>query len=370
MTKIIHFLIALFVFSSSLFAEGYSIEEQVYPTQTQTQSKSLFVSMESIPSKVYVGQVFPVKLKAIIATQNFDDVTMEMQNSTNVEIINPNSTWETTGDRTYFNTYYLKVTSTTATLPSLSISLLSNKSSTESQTITLPKLTIVQLKKDALFCNVIADNLTVNKYKTTTFDDKNNITVLEIEASNSNLKDFALAGIAKSGIDSFSENGTTQKIYYYAILPNYQKTFEFTYFDLPTNKFSKISLPVIAENDEVSTQLGLNPKESIFEFYKSIAYAVGAFIFFVIFIRRRRFFYLFLALIFFTLFFLDKNPMNNVFLKDNSSVMILPTEHSTIFFTNTKSIPVEKLGQRDNYIKILLPDGKIGWTLDENIIKN
>lgn len=367
MIKIFHFLIALFVLSSSMIAEENSAtESSVFPGQ----AKSLFVSYEGIPSKVYVGQVFPIKLKAIISNQTFDDVILQVPNSTNIEIMNPNSKWETTGDRTYFNTYYFKVTSSTANFPSIMISLLSNKTPLESQTIPLPKLNYVQLKKDALFSNVIADSLTVNKYKTTTFDDKSNMTVLEIEAVNSNLKDFFLSGISKNGVDSFSENATSQKIYYYAILPNYQKTFEFTYFDLPKNKFVKISLPVIAENDEISTQLGLNPKESIFEFYKSIAYAVGAFVFFVIFIRRKSFFYLLITFLLLTLFFLDKNPLNHVRLKENSSVMILPTERSTVFFTNSKNVPVEKLGERDNYVKILLPDGKIGWTQYENIIKN
>ena len=50
--------------------------------------------------------------------------------------------------------------------------------------------------------------------------------------------------------------------------------------------------------------------------------------------------------------------------------MILPMERSTVFFTSDKILDIEKLGERDNYIKILLPDGKIGWTDRENIIKN
>ena len=50
--------------------------------------------------------------------------------------------------------------------------------------------------------------------------------------------------------------------------------------------------------------------------------------------------------------------------------MILPMERSTVFFTSDKVLDIEKLGDREGYIKILLPDGKIGWTERENIIKN
>jgi hypothetical protein len=70
------------------------------------------------------------------------------------------------------------------------------------------------------------------------------------------------------------------------------------------------------------------------------------------------------------LFFLDQNPLNNAKLKSNSTIRILPMDRSTVFFTNDKILDIEKLGERDNYIKILLPDGKIGWTERENIIKN
>ncbi len=365
--KLFHFLIALFILSSSLLAEE---QESITKNLFSSPAKSLFVSYEGIPSKVYVGQIFPIKFKALIANKDFDEITIQAQDSTNVEIINPNSKWESTEDNTYVNTFYFKVTSSSAVIPPLTISLLRNKEPIESQTLTLQKINSIQLKKDAFFSNVIADSLSVNKYKTTVFDDKSNITVLEIEAVNSNLKDFALSTIPKNGIDSFSENAASQKIYYYAIIPNYQKVFEFTYFDLPSNKFVKISLPMVAENDEVSTQIGLNPKESIFEFYKTVAYGILASVFFILLIRRRRIFYLILGIVFLILFFLDKNPLNHAQLKANSNVMILPTERSTVFFTNAKAIPIEKLGDRDDYIKILLPDGKIGWTQNENIIKN
>lgn len=358
-------IFSLFILFHTLFSPLLA-EESVY----ENYSKSLFLSLENAPQKVYVGQIFPIKVKTIVAHTKIDDLKTTFSNLKNVDIINPDSPWESSANNTYYNTFYFKITQHTALLPTLSVALVQNQTLIESTALSLPIPTIIQLKKDALFSNVIANTLSVNKYKTTTFDAKNIITVLEIETTGANLKDFKLSEIAKSGIDSFSENGNSQKIYYYAVLPNYQKNFEFTYFDLPSNKFNKISLPLTIENEEVSTQLGLNPKESIFEFYKSIAYALAAFVFFFLFIFYRKWYFLLLSLLFLALYFWDQNPLNKVTLKTGSSMKILPMERSTIFYTSDKTLEVEKLGERETYIKILLPDGKIGWTERENISQN
>lgn len=363
MKKILTLLVLSFAFvCPSLFAEESAFSGQ---------SKSLFLSIEEIPQKVYVGQVFPIKIKAIVANNKIDAISTSFAGAASVDVLNPQNQWERSVNNTYYNTFYFKVNSKTAVMPRLTVSLIQQQEAVESEmlALTLPSQ-LIQLKSDPFFSNVIAQSLTINKYKTTTFDAKNVIVVLEIETTGANLKDFALSGIAKSGIDSFSDNGTIQKIYYYAIVPNYQKSFDFTYFELPSNKFNKITLPMVIESDEVSTQLGLNPKESIFEFYKNVAYGVLSFIFFIVLLKRRKWYYLVISLIFLGLYFFDQNPLNNIKLKNNSSVMILPTERSTVFFTSNKILDAEKLGERENYIKVLLPDGKIGWTDRENIIKN
>lgn len=358
--KLILTLLFLFITLSATAAE----EESVY-----TKAKSLFISHEALPSKLYVGQVFPLRVKAIVAQERFDSLKAEFSHSTGASVKNPDATWESIGNSTYQATFYLALNSASAKLPLLHVTLFAKGTPVESEKLELPQVDVIKLKSDPLFSNVLAQSLSINKYKTTSFDAKNAMMVLEIDATMANLKDFVLSGVAKSGIDSFSENEISQKIYFYAIIPNYQKTFEFSYFDLRLNRFNKISLPVIIENDEVSTQLGLNPKESIFEFYKNIAYGVAALIFFLAFLRRRKISFFILMALFVALFIWDKNPLNKVELKSNSTLMILPTERSTVFFTSTQALEVEKLAERDKYSKVLLPDGKIGWTNHENIRK-
>ena len=350
----------------AFLAQGLHAQEE---NVAFTSSESIFLSYEELPSKLYVGQVFPLTLKAIIANGKNHTIGTTFEASKSVVILNPNTPWQPLGNSTFQNTFYISLKAVVPHMPKISVSLVSNGTPIDSATLHIPTPNIISLKKEPIFSNVIAQSLSILKYKATTFDAKNAIIVLEIEANQANLKEFHLSGIAKNGVDSFSENGMVQKIFYYAIIPNYQKAFEFTYFDLPSNKFTKISLPITIENEEISTQLGLNPKESIFEFYKNSAYGVLAVLFFILFIRRRRIFYFILMALFATLFFLDKNPLNQFELKSNSSFMILPTERSTVFFTSKENVRVEKLAQRLQYTKILLPDGMIGWTNSENIIK-
>ncbi len=332
--------------------------------------KSLFLSYDDLPSKLYVGQVVPLKIKAIVTHPQFDGISSQFGKAVGGEIINPNSKWERLENTTYEATFYFKISSPTSQVPAIVVNVLSKNQVIEKDTLVIAPLQAIVLKKDPLFSNVIAKTLSVNKYKSTSYDTKNAMIVLEIEATEANLKDFNLSQVQKNGIDSYSEANGIQKIYYYAIIPNYQKTFEFTYFDLLENKLHKISLPIVIESEEVSAQVGINPKESIFEFYKSVAYGIGAVLFFLLFIRKRRVIYFIFMGIFALLFFLDQNPLNMVQLKAGSTLTILPTERSTIFFTSEQTSGAEKLAEYEGFVKILLPDGKIGWTKRENIVKN
>ncbi|EAH6252520.1 SH3 domain-containing protein, partial [Campylobacter jejuni] len=49
---------------------------------------------------------------------------------------------------------------------------------------------------------------------------------------------------------------------------------------------------------------------------------------------------------------------------------ILPTEPSTYFYTANADEKVEVLGKRQNYIKVLFSDGKIGWVNKDDLQKN
>jgi hypothetical protein len=60
--------IILILLSLALLVPSFAAEESAFSGR----SKSLFLSVEETPSKVYVGQVFSIKLKAIVANDKID----------------------------------------------------------------------------------------------------------------------------------------------------------------------------------------------------------------------------------------------------------------------------------------------------------
>jgi hypothetical protein len=370
MKKILAILALHICFVSVLFSQNINDTNQSFSDANLTKAKSIFLSYEKVPKKVYIGEIFSIKVKAIIANDDFDELYSELLDANNTDVINPNSRWQWFSDNIFYNTYYLKVNDKNATLPSIALNITKNSSMIDSGTLKAIAPDIIQLNGTKYFSNVIAHSLHVIKSKTSQFDDKNLIVVLQIKAKQSNLLDFKLSWVNRDGIDSSKNDGIYDKIYYYAIIPQYTKKFDFTYFDMLSNKFIKISIPIVINDDSVSTQIGLNPQESSIQIYKDAMFAIVAFLFLLLFIRRRKKVYLILILSILALFIYSKNPFNSIKIEKNTNLKILPTKNSTIFYTTNRTLYAQLLGSRQDFKKILLPNGKIGWIKDKNASKN
>ncbi|ELF7016126.1 hypothetical protein RA728_000651, partial [Campylobacter upsaliensis] len=107
-----------------------------------------------------------------------------------------------------------------------------------------------------------------------------------------------------------------------------------------------------------------------FNIYKQYALWALAFVLAILFIFKRNYFILGFALLSFALSFLVDTNTHNGLLKTNTRVKILPTEPSTYFYTTNTEEEVEILGKRENYIKVLFKNGKIGWVNDTDLLKN
>lgn len=365
------FSIATFSFAQSVYENSdFNESDSAKNSADLSKLQSIFLSYEEVPKKVYVGEVFPVKVKAIIANEDFEEISSMLLYGENIEIINQDAKWQWFSDNIFYNTFYFKANDTTSKLPNIKLSIYQGTNRIESATLEATQTNIVKLNGTKYFSNIIAKSLNVKKYKATYFDDKNLIVVLEIEANESNLDNFKLKWVTRDGIDSSVNNLPFHKIFYYAIIPDYVKKFDFTYFNSGKNKFEKISLPITVTDDKISTQIDLNPAESSLQIYKDSAYVVIAIVLLLLFIKRRRKTYLVLLLALIALFLYNKNPLNSVKIDKNKQIRILPTSKSTVFFTTNRTLYAQKLDEKDEYIKILLPNGKIGWIKDDNYVKN
>jgi putative periplasmic protein len=344
-------------------------DNQVYD---KIKVKELLLKATNVPKNVVIGEIFSVEIVA--DTQNDFEFEFETQlDETNIKWLNKkNFQWVKSEDNKYVGTFYLEATSIDAKTLKVGLDLKRNGENYQSSSINifLPKLK--ELRSDENYNHIVADNLEVKKFKTTKFDDINNIMVVEIYGNNVDLSAFNIENktILKQGVDTINGDFNSQSAYYFAVFKPNKKSLDFNYYNLKKAKFESFSLPVSVEDDDVSTQIGLNPKQSEFSTYKDVTIYSCAVIFILLAIWRRRLSYFFVATIFIALGIYTYNPFGKAVLKPDVSVTILPTKNSTVFYTSRKNENVEILDTKDDYSKILFADGKIGWVKKDNLVKN
>ncbi|WP_107691201.1 SH3 domain-containing protein [Campylobacter concisus] len=344
-------------------------DNQVYD---KIKVKELLLKATNIPKNVVIGEIFSVEIVA--DTQNDFEFEFETQlDETNIKWLNKkNFQWVKSEDNKYVGTFYLEATSIDAKTLKVNLDLKRNGENYQNSSINifLPKLK--ELRSDENYNHIVADNLEVKKFKTTKFDDINNIMVVEIYGNNVDLSAFNIENktILKQGVDTINGDFNSQSAYYFAVFKPNKKSLDFNYYNLKKAKFESFSLPVSVEDDDVSTQIGLNPKQSEFSTYKDITIYSCVVIFILLAIWRRRLSYFFVAAVFIALGIYTYNPFGKAILKPDISVSILPTKNSTIFYTSRKNENVEILDTKGDYSKILFADGKIGWVKKDDLVKN
>jgi len=60
-------------------------------------------------------------------------------------------------------------------------------------------------------------------------------------------------------------------------------------------------------------------------------------------------------------------PDDDIILRENTDVYILPTINSTVFHKTKDSIKVKKIKSIDGFTKVVFEDGKVGWVNDSSI---
>lgn len=332
---------------------------------------NIIVRYEQAPSKVFLKQQFEINLRATIATDDYDYILTSFEGGNGYEIINKESKWLWQNSRFFTNKFIVKVKNLDFILPDIVVSLVKNNTIVEEF-----KLNSVQIDVSSVgnqlehFSFVIAKDLKLISHFTRQYDNNTLLTLLEIEASQSNLEDFKFKNIQKQGIESFVGDFDNQKLIYYAIVPIHYDKIVFSYYNTTTSKIEMVSSAIVHTNDIVSTQTDLNPHTSEILFYKKIAFGILSVLAIVIFIIFRNKLTFLLMVIIISIFGYLYMPNNNIVVPKNINVFILPTKSSSVFFKTDKELNVEVLDKKRGYIKILLPDDKIGWIDEKDLIKN
>lgn len=336
-------------------------------------AKNIYLSYLKVPDQVYNNQRFEIVIKALITTPTtVDNISTSFSNSTNIDVLNPQNQWTKISNNNYENRYYFKAANGNFKLPDFTVNLLQDDEITEStvlQSVVVRYLDIAN--NDKRFSNIIAKNLHIKAYKTKQYNNKDSLTIIDIDAENSNLEDFVLKEIEEQGISKITDNYPEQNLIYYFVMPVHKKKIVFNYYNTSTKSFQEVTVPLILQNELVSTQTDLNPNDSSFEKYKKIALVAVLLLFIILLIWKKNKFYLFITLILLVLTILYLMPNKVGIVKKDSYIYILPTKNSTIFFKLDSEQKVEVLNQKKNFIKVMGIDNKfIGWVKEENFGKN
>ena len=171
-------------------------------------------------------------------------------------------------------------------------------------------------------------------------------------------------------MDSVRGTYASQSGYYFAVVDKNITNLDFSYFNLNTKKFENFGLELNPRAEDLSTQIGLNPKESKFEAYKQIAIYTLAAVLLVMFLLSKNITPLIFAVLILAVNFYAQRPYGTGSIAQNSPVRILPMQSSTVFYVTKNPEKVEILGTNKEFYKIMLGGNKIGWVKKDELVKD
>lgn len=345
--------------------------ENIFVNPTE---QNLYLSYISFPEKIFKNQRFEIVLKAIVTTTNYDKIETKFNDSIDVDILNADSPWLQSQEQTYENRYFFKAYKEDFKIPPFEVVLIKDEVVVEIQKIE-PKETIyTEIGKSVdNFSSIIAKNLVINAHKTKQYNNDELITIFDISATQSNLEDFYIKNVKEQGISSITDNYPEQELLYYLVLPVHTKKLDFSYYNTNEKRFVTVKVPIILENELVSTQTDLNPNTSNILFYKKVGSGVVFIILVVLYFIKKNKLYLIASLIALIVLLVYVMPNKTAILKKDSYIYILPTKKSTIFQKTNKDFVVEVSIKRGEFIKVVFNQDNnslIGWVKEEDLVKN
>ena len=345
--------------------ESANIDE-LFSNATQN-AQGVVLSHAKIPSRLYVGEIFPLTLKLTPTDIASGNIEYTLQGEEGISIFSQTPARSIKSDGVY-DTFYFLVTSSSVRLPDISATTSSNGA--VSNTLMGSTLGTTPLNAPASYANVLADSFKVTGYKTTAYDQESNIVVFSVKATRCNIASFNLVKATKQGFESKAPNVSESSMTYYAIIPNSEQTLEFSIFNLKKNRYESISIPIVVDDDTVSTQSDLSPTDSQHTELKVGAAPIIAVVFIALFYWRRSKWLLYASVLplFYVVYALL--PNSNVCVKKDSPVYLLPIKNGTIFEMTMEEESLEAENVVGEFTKIHLKNNTVGWVHEKDLCSN
>ena len=318
------------------------------------------INYSYVPRKVYEKQVFPISFLTNI------------QDSKNIE-------FEFYGDKkpildkpviikngsNLFYTFYFKASGKLFYIPKIVVTINGKK-----EKLSGLKIPVKKLPKHKNFSGVIASGLKIKNHQVSIYDEKSNLIAISLEAHDANLEDIYIPSALKDGFENAKREGSKMEINYYIVLPASDGVLTFSYFDTIKESFVEKTIPIIMQDASVAAQTDLNPKDDSFETLKKYVLIGLSIIFVLLFLWKKDFFYLIMAVISSAVLLTFYTPLATVCVKEGSPLYIVPTSNSTTSIHVDKRYKTTKLAERNEFVKIEYRNGTIGWIKHEDLCEN
>ena len=330
-------------------------------------SSGVVLENTNTPARLYIGEVFPLTIKLTPTDIASGNIEYTLQGEEGIRIFSQTPVRSVKGDAVY-DTFYFLIQSNTIRFPD--ITAMTTSTGAVSNTLTGLSFNATPLNPPATYANVLADSFKVIDYKTTAYNQESNIVVFTVKATRCNIATFSLANAIKQGFESKLPNVAESTMTYYAIIPNTEQTLDFTIFNLKKNRYESISIPIVVDDDAVSTQSDLSPTDARHTELKVGAAAIFGVIFISLFYWRRSKWYLYASVLplFYVIFTLL--PNSSVCVKKSAPVHLLPIKHGTIFETTSEEEKLEVENTVGEFTKVHLKNNKIGWVHENDLCSN
>jgi len=333
-------------------------------------SKEIYLSYEKYPNRVFTGQKFDIQLSSIILKDptSYDKIITTFTTEEGIDILTTDVVWEEIKSNRYTTTISYKVYDKEFILPRITLALIKNGQIIDYVSVESPKIEYEKIAiNQKLFSNIIAKNLQVHTVKTKQYTNNILHTTLHIEGINSNLEDIHFNSYEDQGINSLTQNYPNQSLYYYVMIPSHTKQINFTYYNTLQKEFITIQIPIILDEELVSTQTELNPYNSSILIYKQVFSGVFLALFIILYIINRHNIYLILMTIMIIILAYLFIPNKKILLNENTKVYILPTSNSTVYNILDRKHIVEQINEKDKFIKVLFENENIGWVKESDV---
>lgn len=315
-----------------------------------------------VPKKAYENQIFPVTVLEIGSTAEVPHFSFDTEEADQPLFKKPLIVKNGSDG---FYTFYFKAHSGDFLLPKLMIT-----QTNETAYLDAAQIPVTALKPRKDFCGVLAAEMKVRTSQASTYDEENNLITLSIEAFEANLENMHLKKVVEDGIENIERKNAKARAEFYAVVPESQKELKFTYFNTIKEQYVFLQIPIVIRDYSVSTQSDLNPKEDSFNTVKKMTFIGLSLFFFLLFLWKRDFFYLVLAVVFVITLLTFYAPQEKICVKQGASLYILPTYTSRISTDIGEEFNTSLLGKRTKFNKIEYQNGIIGWVKDEDLCKN